>query len=534
MKPIIKNLVRLFIPAILVRAAALALSDVFSAMMAVNLGELISAAVEQRTLAPRDAAGFGGLLLFAAVVCPVLLFLSNKMIFRISIDSEEALFRGVLNQNPTSFEAIDAGEASSKLVDDGIHLRWALIDFFVSLLDTVLMLSILGWFLVNISFQYTIIILILVIFSYGKSLLFGFVLAKEDLNVLKAAQLVKSKMLEAASSIHFLSINKLTLIFQELLGKEIETYSNHALKRSLSIRTVLKGFSEFWDNSSHLIILLSGTFLAQAGLTSIGTVLTMSSYYILLSKQFSNLDKITQSKRLIHELSEDISFALDQPFEPTPCDFLAMTVQPFCYQMRDRAIHCPVEITIHKGDKVAITGENGAGKTTLLHLLIGLRDCDKMILFLDGAPCKKGQLRWLVSYVDMNANSLGDTVDRYVLSDKSLLSRIESGDALEEVKQQYDLCSIWNQNTDTLSGGQRKRVDLARSLLENRQILALDEPEEGLDQHWKRRISDMIMSTGQTVIFTTHDPDFISTADKIISIDDGEIYLKSAAAIPAE
>lgn len=527
MKPIIKNLVQLFTPAILIRAAAFALSDVLSAMMAVNLGELISEAVEQRTLVPKDAADFGILFLFAAVVCPVLLFLSNKMIFRVSIDSEEALFKSVLNQNPTSFDLLDAGEVSSKLMDDGIQLRWALIDFFVSLLDAVLMLAILGWFLVNISFQYTIIILVLVICSYGKSLLFGSVLAKEDLNVLKAAQLIKSRMLEAAASIHFLSINKLTPIFRELLNREIENYSDHALKRSLSIRTVLKGLSELWDNSSYLIILFSGVFLAQVGLTSIGTVLTMSSYYVLLSKQFSNLDKIMQSKRMIRELVEDISFALDQPFEPTPCEFSSIKIQPFCYPMRDKAIHCPIEITIHKGDKVAITGENGAGKTTLLHLLIGLRDCDKMTLHLDGVPCGKGHLRWLVSYVDMNANSLGDAVDRYVLTDKSLLSTTEFDGALVKIKQQCDLCSIWNQNTDTLSGGQRKRVDLARSLLENRQILALDEPEVGLDRQWKKRISDMIKSAGQTVIFTTHDPDFISAADKIIFIDDGEIYLGS-------
>lgn len=523
MKSVIQKLVWLLTPAILFRAAALSLSDVFSAMMAVDLGKLISAATEQRMLTSGDAAVFGVLFLVAAVVCPVLLFFSNKMIFRISMKSEEALFRDVLNQNPTRFEEMDAGEVSSKLVDDGIQLRWALIDFFVGLLDAVLMLAILGWFLVHISVPYTMIILILVVFSYGKSLLFGSALAKEDVNVLKAAQPVKAKMLEAAASIHFLSINKLTPIFRGLLEKEIEIYSNHALKRSLSIRTVLKGVSEFWDNSSQLIILFSGAYLAHTGLIHIGTVLTMSSYYVLLAKQFSNLDKIMQSKRLIRELTEDISFALDQPFEPIPCDFSTMTVLPFCYQMREKAIHCPIEMTLRKGEKVAITGENGVGKTTLLHLLIGLRECDKITVCLDGTPCGKGNLRWLVSYVDMNANSLGDTVDRYVLSGESVSGMIESDGVLEKIKQQCGLCSIWKQNTDTLSGGQRKHVDLARSLIEERQILALDEPEVGLDRHWKRSVSDMIKRADQTVIFTTHDPDFMAAADKIIFIDDGEM-----------
>lgn len=524
MKRIVADITRLFIPAILVRAVAIVLADIFSAMMAVNLGALVSIAAEQRSLVLSDAVNFGVLLLFVAVVCPVLLFISNKMIFRISIDSEELMFRRVLNQNPTKFEAADAGEVSSKLVDDGIQLRWAVIDLFVGLLDVVLMIAILGWFLINVNFQYTIIILMLVIFGYVKSLGSGSVSARENINILKAGQLVKSKMLEAAASIHFLSINKFTMIFRELLDKEMRDYSEHALKKFRFVQVFLEDLSGFWDALSLLVILLTGAFFAKSSMISIGTVLTMSSYYILLSKQFLHLDRIAQSKKLIKKLLDDISFAIDQPFEPSPCAFSEITVRPFHYQMRGGSIDCADEIRIRKGDKVAITGRNGAGKTTLLHLLIGIRDCEDLTLFIDGTPCDKGHLRWLVSYVDMNAVSLGDTVDHYVLSGKDLH---ESGWILEEIKQLCDLFPIWDHGMDTLSGGQRKRVDFARSLLENREILALDEPEVGLDAYWKKRIAGIIGSTEQTVLFTTHNKVFASAANVIISVDGRDVTLKS-------
>ncbi len=74
---------------------------------------------------------------------------------------------------------------------------------------------------------------------------------------------------------------------------------------------------------------------------------------------------------------------------------------------------------------------------------------------------------------------------------------------------------------DTLSGGQRKRADIARVLIEGKQILAFDEPEVGMDACWKKQISDDIKKFGGIAIFTTHDPDFISAATKIISINQG-------------
>ncbi len=523
MKTVLQKMVRLFTPAILVRFTALALTDVISVMMAASLGDLMSAVLEQRLIGANTVIQFCTLFILEIVICPFLLFLSNKMIFRLSIDGEEAIFMGILNQNPVKLESIDAGELSTKIIDDGIALRWALIDFWVSLLNCIIMLAILGWFLVRISFPYTLIILMLVLCSYGKSILFGPVLARQDLKLLKAAQCIKAKMLEAASSIYYLSINKLTPIIRELLCKDISFYSSGILKRTLFLRCALKNLSEFLDHASYLIILLSGTFLVKTGRIHMGTILLMSSYYVLLSRQFSNIDTIIKSRKLIQEVSEDLASALNQPFEPCPCVFSCLTVEPFHYPMNDKSIRCCDGITIHRADKIAIIGGNGVGKTTLLHLLIGLKDCDEIKRHLNEAPCGKGNLRWLVSYVDMNSNSLADIVERYVLSGKKAAALDKN---LHTIKMQYDLFPIWEQNTDTLSGGQRKRADLARTLLEEKHILALDEPEVGLDQNWKARAADMIHHCDHTVIFTTHDPLFISAANKIIQIDNsGNIHV---------
>lgn len=523
MKTVLQNMVRLFKPAILVRFIALALTDVISVMMAVNLGNLMSTVLDQRPIGSNAVIQICTLFILEIVICPFFLFLSNKMIFRLSIDGEEAIFKGVLNQNPVKLESIDAGELSTKIIDDGITLRWAIIDFWVNLLNCIVMLAILGWFLVRISFQYTLIILMLVLCSYGKSILFGPVLARQDLKLLRAAQSIKAKMLEAASSIHYLSINKLTPIIRESLCNDLSSYSSGILKHTLFLRSALKYLSEFFDHAVYLIILLSGTWLAKTGRIHIGTILIMSSYYVLLSKQFSNIDTIIKSKKLIQGVSEDLAFALNQPFEPCQCAFSCVTVKPFRYLMSDKSIRCPDGITIRRAEKIAIIGGNGVGKTTLLHLLIGLKDCDEIKRHLDEVPCGKGNLKWLVSYVDMNSNSLADIVESYVLSGKKA---VELDGILNAIKTQCDLFPIWQQNTDTLSGGQRKRADLARTLLEKKHILALDEPEVGLDQCWKERIANMISSSDQTVIFTTHDPLFTAVANKIIQIDNsGNIHI---------
>ena len=517
MSRLIRQLTQLFSPAILLRFLSIALTDVSTALMAVQLGKLTTSVTTQAAILSKDFISLGILFCLTAVVCPFLLYRSNKMILGISVESEEAIFNRALDQDPVCFDSCEAGEVSSKLIDGGISLRWAIIDFCVGLLNCFVSLGMLAWFFFRINKLYTAVVFAFACIHYVKSALLAPIAAKDEVRLLRSAQSVKAKILENTGYICFLRINRLTPIIEPVLQNRINFFSCKVMKPVMLRKNRIKFISALLDIFSNFFILLIGAALAQKGYIAIGTILTMSSYYILISSQFANLDTVIKSRKAIQAVSEDISFILDNPIPPKEACCTHLRIMPFEHPMKEHVLRCPSCIDIEQGDKVAIIGENGAGKTTLLYLLLGLLPQETASVYVDGYPAEKGTIRKLTGFVDMNASSLSDTVSNYVLAGQIGQSIYTS----ESIKQLYDLQFIWEQNMDTLSGGQRKRADIARVFIEGKQILAFDEPEVGLDACWKKQISDEIKKFGGIAIFTTHDPDFISAATKIISINQG-------------
>lgn len=520
MNSLTKRLTWQLFPAIVIRFFALAFSDIISVLISVKLGNLLSLVITQNDISNYELYEFCVLFFSSFFISPVMIYLSNKLIFRISIATEETVFQSVLNQAPSSFASMDCGDLSCKIIDSGITLRWAIIDFYVGLLNCGLLAAMLAWFIFNVSATYTYIILCLVVINYIKSLFFSPIISKNTIRNLQEVQHIKAKILSSASHFHFLSINKLTKHIQCQLLSKLSRYTTHVMPHIRTTQIRLNTISMFLECCFHVIILFVGIYLASHKGTPIGLVFTMSSYYELLSTQIANVDTIIKSKKTLRSILEDISFAVNRQIAPEKCEFTKLEIQPFQFPMRSDILVCRSPIEINQGDKVAIIGGNGSGKTTFLSMLFGLEDFGEILIKSNNMPISIGTIRFLSDYIDINANSLEDSVSQYVLS-----GSLRSSSQASETVVRYELDSIWNQSTDTLSGGQRKRVEFARTELHKKRILALDEPEVGLDPYWRNKISNFLKSSSQTVIFTTHDESFLSIANKTITITNGEISL---------
>jgi cobalt transport protein ATP-binding subunit len=193
-----------------------------------------------------------------------------------------------------------------------------------------------------------------------------------------------------------------------------------------------------------------------------------------------------------------------------------------------------VDLSIHRGEIVALVGQNGSGKTTLVKHFNGLLRPLKGEILVDGEPVAKKSVAEMarnVGYVFQNPDHqiFADTVfDEVEFGLKNLgVPEQERKEKVEQVLQQTDLSKYRDVHPTSLSGGEKQRLAIASVLVMDPQILILDEPTTGLDLPSSRSIINLVKtlhSRNHTVVLVTHDMKLVAEmATRIVILKEGEI-----------
>ena len=185
-----------------------------------------------------------------------------------------------------------------------------------------------------------------------------------------------------------------------------------------------------------------------------------------------------------------------------------------------------INLEFKKGSFNAILGPNGAGKSTTISMLIGLkRATNGQIIY---APNTRIGVVFQASVLDEKL-----TVKENLAIRAQQYKGIKGG-RVEDLINQLGLTAFQKQLYGTLSGGQKRRADIARALLSNPDILFLDEPTTGLDIQTRKSIWDLLYrlqrDEGMTIILTTHYLDEADEADQLYIIDHGKVIAQGSAA----
>lgn len=195
---------------------------------------------------------------------------------------------------------------------------------------------------------------------------------------------------------------------------------------------------------------------------------------------------------------------------------------------------------VKEGELFAFLGVNGAGKSTTINIMCGQLSKDSGDILIDGHSLDKD--------LDSIKRKLGVVFQNSVLdSSLSVYDNLESRaalygivgkafrDRLSVLSEMLEFGDILKRPVGKLSGGQRRRIDIARALFHNPKILILDEPTTGLDPQTRKTlwnvISDLRKTENMTVFLTTHYMEEASEADYVVILDDGKI---SAEGTPLE
>ena len=192
-----------------------------------------------------------------------------------------------------------------------------------------------------------------------------------------------------------------------------------------------------------------------------------------------------------------------------------------------------IHLEIKENSFTIIFGKSGSGKTTLLSLLSGLDTPSSWEIYFQDNNVISWDKKILAQYRRKNGIIFQNynLIPSFSVRENIIIGVLSKGEVVDTVYLDTLITDLWlekvkNDNVKTLSGGEKQRVAIARSLISKPKILFCDEPTGALDDENGKKVMNILEKLhqeGQTIVLVTHNPDFKQLATQIITLQDGQI-----------
>ena len=293
--------------------------------------------------------------------------------------------------------------------------------------------------------------------------------------------------------------------------------------------------AEFGNDEYRMAFIALFTF---AALASFEILMPLGSAFLHIGQVIASAERVTD----IIEQQPLVTFNGKAEFDQNATTLIETKDLSFTYPERQNRALENLNLTIQKGKKVAILGKTGSGKSTLLQLLVRNYDANQGQLFLAGKPIAdyaEDTLRSQFCFLTQRVHVFSDTLRQNLqfasavnISDEKMIEVLNQVGLGELLGQEQGL-DIWlGDGGRPLSGGEQRRLGLARILLNDAPILLLDEPTEGLDRETERQILRLILAHAEnkTLIMVTHRLTAIEQFDELCVIDEAKLIEKGTYA----
>jgi ATP-binding cassette subfamily C protein LapB len=367
-------------------------------------------------------------------------------------------------------------------------------------------------------------------------------------------RVTKQSMMESAlkNALLFETISGLETIKVQAAEGHTQRNWEELTEKSARTSSKAKQINALAMNMTGLVQAIAGVAVVVVGVYLIGNaqlsmgalvacVLLNGRAMAPLSQVAALLTRFQQSREGLDQLNQ----LMKRPVErPAGKHFISMPRVQGKVEFQDVVFHYPdqavpalkgVSFTIEAGDHVGIIGAVGSGKTTLERLLINLYQPDSGSVQLDGTDVRQidpGDLRRNVGAVQQSPQLFygsvrsNITMGHETAPDRAVLRAAELAGVTEFLRDsQAGLDTQVGERGESLSGGQRQSVAIARALLYDPAVLVLDEPTSSMDPASENRLLQRLehVIKGRTTILITHKGTMLSLVKKIILIDRGKI-----------
>ena len=286
-----------------------------------------------------------------------------------------------------------------------------------------------------------------------------------------------------------------------------------------------------------VLVIVLGTLALAGGELTLGGLLAFLAYLAQLYRPVRDVSRLGQTIFEASAGAERVIELLDS--EPRVTDrpgahaltrshgTLELDEVSYTYPGSARPALDGLSLTVEPGRCVALVGESGAGKSTAAKLALRFADPDAGAVRLDGHDLRDLTLRSVREHVGLllqDAPLFDGTVrDNVAYGREATDAEVRA--VLDAVGLEIDLAARTGQRGRALSGGERRRVAMARVLLQDAPVLVLDEPSAGLDAEATHRLVEPLrrLMADRAALLITHDPILIAAADEVVELRAGEL-----------
>ncbi|MFY9226348.1 MAG: ABC transporter transmembrane domain-containing protein [Blastocatellia bacterium] len=487
------------------------------------------------------------LLLLFTVLKGIALFFSGYSLTyvgqKIIVKLRQELYEHILKQSDIFFSKHRSTDLTTHIISDVERVQHAVTVLLYDTLRESFTLIVLLAYAFSVSWQLSVFSLVIVPIVFAITVRFGKRLRRTSHKTQEGIQEVLGIAQETISS------NRVVKAFgmENFESKRFFTSLDKLRNTNMKTATALYLSSPILELVGFLLLgalILFAQSLIVRGSLSIGA---FTALLVALAKLYDPMRKLSQTHNTYQQIfaASTRVFAIldehteleDKPNAKTLTVFqenITLSDVSFFYPNSDQAALSNINLTIHKGQMVALVGKTGSGKSTLSNLLMRFSDVTAGKILLDGVDIrdiKLSSLRSQMALVSQQVVLFNDTIHNNIAYGRSDVSRAEVEMAAKAAfahdfiieRGGYDV--IVGENGSELSGGQRQRVAIARALLKNAPILILDEATSALDTESEQQVQKALNNLMQdrTTIVIAHRLSTIRQASSIVVLDKGQI-----------
>ena len=313
----------------------------------------------------------------------------------------------------------------------------------------------------------------------------------------------------------------------KLLSQSISNGSN-AIQQMTTVALVLLGVYLVTSGDLTMGGLIASTMLASRAMAPISQTAGLLTQYHTASTSLQSLDEI-MNKPVERPLESNF---LSRPVFKGDIEFREVS---FKYPGAEESALTKISFKIKAGEHVALLGRMGSGKTTIHKLILGLYQPTEGAILIDGIDSRQidpAELRRTVSYVQQDTHLFYGTMRENLAitsphaDDTAVLAAAHVGGIDEFINNHpkgFDL--LVGERGETLSGGQKQGVGIARALIGRSVIVLLDEPTSAMDHSTEEAVKNRLTqaAVGKTLVLITHRSTLFDMASRIIVVDSGRI-----------